>query len=151
MAALNSISFALDQIMHVPKWTKGGDQSMWTFKFLFSLFVICAVCLIWFTNVIPLYCYTAQNCMWYVSSSLFLTYAPLSYFPSYTQPKWFGFNVLYVSCFSHFVQTLCIYVWLEAFLESGSSPCIFRAFVPWSTLNRKQGNFRKTWLVLKMT
>ena len=34
VAALDCGSFALNQIIHVPRWTKGGDQSMWTFTFL---------------------------------------------------------------------------------------------------------------------
>ena len=29
VAALDCISFALNRIIHVPRWTKGGDQSMW--------------------------------------------------------------------------------------------------------------------------
>ena len=40
------------------------------------------------------------------------------------------FSMYYMfTCFSHFLQTLCIYVWLEAFLEKGSSPYIFCAMI----------------------
>ena len=132
VAALVCISFALNRIIHVPRWTKGGDQSMWTFTFLLT-FHLCSM-----PNLI---------CEYYAASllyraKLFMIRSIIIFHICATLPSP-ELHLTEMVCFQCFI---CLHVFhilftdfrlfvfmfdSRRFCELGSSPCIFRDFVPW--------------------
>ena len=143
VAALYCISFALNRIIHVPRWTKGGDQSLWTFTFLLT-FHLCSM-----PNLI---------CEYYAASlvyraklfviriviifHIYMRHSPIS---RVTFNRNGLFSMFYMfTCFSYFVhwlQTLCIYVWLEAFFWIGIDTLHFSWFCTMIDVEQEEGEF----------